>query len=169
MKRLIPLSMLAAFCLFGAGEHARAGQGAFQNTGLPIPRFVSLKSDEAYLRSGPGQRYPIEWVYQKKRLPVEIIQEFEHWRKIRDPEGGEGWMHSPLLSGRRTGLIRAESPVIFRDKPDASARIVARAEPGVIVDLSRCEGAWCRVGAGGYSGWLQRNFIWGIYEDEILN
>lgn len=144
----------------------------FGGTGLPIPRFVSLRSDKVYVRSGPALRYPIKWIYKREHMPVEIVQEFENWRKVRGIEGEEGWIHQSLLSGERTVMIKtgeADQLIPMREGFNVGARMIAKAEPMVVADLDKCSGDWCRIEADGYRGWVERNFLWGIYEDEELN
>lgn len=154
-----------------AQEAASAAQGAAKTgeSGLPIPRFVSLDSDKVYVRAGPALRYPIRWVYKRKGLPVEIIQEFESWRKIRDFEGEEGWIHTSLLSGKRTVLFTGDDLVPLREGFSANARVVAKIEPRVVAGLSKCIDDWCRVEKDGYKGWVERKSLWGIYDDENLD
>lgn len=142
---------------------------AIKTTGLPLPRFVSLKSDKVYVRTGPSVRYPIRWIYQKTDLPVEIVEEFDTWRKIRDSEGEGGWVSQTLLSGERTALVKGEDLIPVREKAGEDSRMVVRLEPGVIASIEKCEPTWCRVSAGGFKGWISRNSLWGIYEKEELN
>lgn len=142
-------------------------------TGLPLPRFVSVASDEANLRTGPGRRYPIEWTYVRRNLPVEILDEYDTWRRVRDHEGIEGWMHQSLLSGRRYAMIRPAEPVTLMARPEATAAAVARVEPGVLVRVLRCPlrdgAAWCEVEAAGYDGWVHRDRLWGVYAGELVD
>lgn len=146
----------------------RAQDLAIRTTGLPVPRFVSLKGEKAFVRTGPGLRYPIEWVFEKEDLPVEIIQEFDTWRKIRGPQGEEGWIHQTLVSGQRTVLVTGEEMIELRKEPAADARMVAKAEPGVIAHLLRCGGSYCELQSDNYRGWTSRKSLWGIYEDEQI-
>lgn len=145
---------------------AQEDSPAFRSTPYPLPRFVSLNADEVYVRAGPGQRYPVRWVFKKKDLPVEIILEYENWRKIRDYDGMTGWVHHSLLSGRRSGIIQAQHIVSVYKNPDVEARLVAYVETGTVGALESCEGAWCKIEASGYKGWVERKFIWGVYENE---
>ncbi len=144
------------------------GASVFAASGLPIPRFVSLRSDKVFVRTGPALRYPIKWVFKKEGLPVEVIQEFDTWRKIRDIDGEEGWIHQSLLSGKRAVLVQAPEAVALARNPEAGADKVALLEPSVVAQLIRCEGTLCEVSAGGYKGWAPRNLLWGIYEGEEL-
>ena len=144
---------------------AAAGQAA--EKALPVPRFVSLRVDEVNLRAGPGERYPIEWVLIKKGLPVEIVDEFDVWRKIRAPEGSEGWVHQRMVTGTRTVVIEGGTRTLHAD-PDAAAPAVARAEAGVIARLLECHGPWCRIEARGIKGWVQRKEVWGVFPDEVV-
>lgn len=134
---------------------------------LPVPRFVSLRADEVNLRTGPGERYPIEWVLTKKGLPVEIIEEYDVWRKIRDAQGSVGWVHQRMVTGIRTVEITGAIRTLHAD-PDPSAPAVARAEPGVLGRLLECRTQWCRIEAQGIRGWLKRNEMWGVYPDEVV-
>ncbi|MFN3077610.1 MAG: SH3 domain-containing protein [Alphaproteobacteria bacterium] len=139
-------------------------------TGLPLPRFVSLRSEPVNLRTGPGQRYPVEWTYLRRGYPVEIIAEFDTWRKIRDWEGTEGWVHQSMLAGRRTFLVMGSvHPLRGTGSEDASP--VAMVEPGVVGMLMSCpkESPYCRVNIGGRIGWLKRSEFWGIHRGEFLN
>ncbi len=99
-------------------------------------------------------------------MPVEIVQEFDTWRKIRDMDGDNGWVHQSMLSGTRTGVITGEQEVAIRKKANPDGPIVAMMEPNVVAYLKSCVGEWCKVAAEGYSGWAQRKFLWGIYGDE---
>jgi SH3-like domain-containing protein len=141
--------------------------------GLPLPRFVSLRADSVNLRVGPNARYPIEWIYTRRDLPVEIIAEFDTWRRIKDPAGTEGWVHSSMLSGRRTAVVTGEIRPLLRtmEKADVKADLVANLEPGVVVVVERCpQGAVaCRVEVGGLEGWLSRDALWGVYPSEVIN
>jgi len=137
--------------------------------GLRLPRFASLRATQVNLRSGPGVRYPIEWVYLQRDLPVEIIQEFDHWRKVRDWEGTEGWMHRSMLSGARS--VRVIGPITpLRAAAEPGSSEVARLEGGVIGRLLSCPkgSAFCRIEAGGHAGWLPRAAVWGVYRGETV-
>jgi SH3-like domain-containing protein len=149
------------------GAEAKEKPDPRRNSGLPVPRFVSLKSDEINVRSGPGTRYPILWVYRREGLPVEVIEEFEHWRKIRDPENTSGWVHKGMLDGTRRVLITGKMQVL-RAEADDKAAPVLRAEPEVLAKLVECSKAWCRVQIDGRKGWLRRKALWGVYEDEEI-
>ena len=134
---------------------------------LPVPRFVSLRSEEVNLRTGPGVRYPVEWVYVRRQLPVEILQEFENWRRIRDRDGTEGWVHQSMLTGRRAAVIEGEMRNLRR-RPEADAPVVARVEPGVVAAILECKDGWCRLETAGFRGWLPRGEIWGVYPNEAI-
>lgn len=142
---------------------------ANETSGLPLPRFVSLRSDEVNLRTGPGVRYPIDWIYSRRDLPVEVIAEFEAWRKIRDWQGTEGWVHQSMLSGRRMMVvIGAARPL--RSGDSDSAEPVAIVEPGVLGRILSCPRAreFCRVEVNQIPGWLRRDELWGVYKGEWL-
>ena len=131
-----------------------------RETGLEVPRFVSLSSNKINVRAGPGRRYPIKWIFQRQNLPVKIIAEFDTWRKIKDHEGIEGWVHQRMLSGRRWVFILGEN-VIIRKERSLTAQGVARLEPGVMAQLEGISGDWCLVEAGSYTGWLLKTDVWG--------
>lgn len=169
MLRLILIAISLFLLSFPVSAGAQDAVPGFRSTDLPIPRFVSLKSDKVYVRAGPALRYPIRWIYKQSGMPVEIIQEFDTWRKIRDVEGEDGWIHQSLLSGARTVLVYADDLVPLRDDDKVAAKMVARLEPNVIANLETCRAEWCRLEVGGYHGWVERNFLWGIYADEELN
>ncbi len=136
-------------------------------TGLPLPRFVALRADEVYMRIGPGKRYPIEWVYKRRDLPVRIEREFEEWRLVRDQENTKGWVHQATLAPRRTGIVVGGEQVLRRDARD-DAESVARLKPGVIVRLRACDAAsdWCQAQLQDYRGWIKRSEVWGILPGE---
>ncbi len=136
-------------------------------SGLPVPRFVSLKSDKAYLRTGPGDRYPVVWVYVRKGLPVEVIREYGIWRQIRDIGGSVGWMNKQLISGNRTAVVTG-APRAMYATPDLQGRAVWRIAPGAIVRVVLCSEAWCRVDRGGKSGYILRAQLWGVSAVETI-
>lgn len=152
------------------GQPSLAQSGAEQGvgaTGLPLPRFVSLRASEINLRIGPGTRFPIDWVYRRPGLPVEIINEHDNWRQIRDHENTVGWVHMSMLSSRRGLLVVGEMRILRRDADEAS-QALAYLEPGVVGQLDHCERSWCRVDVAGLSGWLSRDAIFGLYAGEIV-
>lgn len=132
---------------------------------LPLPRFVSLKSEEVNMRTGPGIRYPIKWVYLRQGLPVEVIDEFEQWRKVRDQLGETGWIHRSLLSGRRMALVMNEDTVFYYS-PEPDAAPIFRAGRDKLGQVLECEGEWCRLQVEGMKGWVKRYLLYGVYEDE---
>ncbi|AIB13175.1 hypothetical protein ABAZ39_14515 [Azospirillum argentinense] len=150
-----------------ASDGGRREKDPTHASGLPIPRFVSLRSGEVNARTGPNVRYPIEWVFTRKEMPVEITQEFDTWRRIRDWEGSEGWVHQSMLSGKRSIVITGDIRTV-RKEPRGDAAVVARAQPGVIGWLRKCKGEWCEVDLKGYRGWMSRGEFWGAYKDETF-
>ncbi|PWR21937.1 SH3 domain-containing protein [Zavarzinia compransoris] len=151
-----------------AAELPPDGAGTEGEAGRRLPRFASLGSSEINVRTGPGSQYPITWKYVRSGLPVEIVAEFEYWRKIRDHDGSVGWVHKSLLSGKRFASVEGAIRVLYADAADDS-RPVLRLEPGVLVRLERCKGAWCRATVEGKRGWLMRDWLWGVYPDEVLD
>ena len=143
---------------------------AQSDSGLPLPRFVSLRADAVNLRTGPGRRYPIDWVYTRANLPIQIIAEFEGWRQVRTQDGTTGWIHKSLLSGKRTVSVAGREDRIYRE-PSKDAHIAAFVEPGVIANLLGCEHGWCRITVDSYriTGWMPQDVLWGILPNEYQN
>jgi SH3-like domain-containing protein len=135
-----------------------------------LPRFAALRSDEVNLRAGPGSRYPIEWVYRRRDLPVEIEREFEVWRLVRDMDGVRGWVHQATLTGRRNFIVK-DHDATLRDSAKDIASAVAILKTGVVGRIRSCEAAsdWCQVQAAGYRGYLRREQIWGLLPGEAIN
>jgi SH3-like domain-containing protein len=141
-------------------------------TGLPVPRYVSLKSDRVNLREGPSKDHRTAWVFQRAGLPVEVTAEFEQWRRIRDSEGAEGWVLNSLLSGRRTALVapwRKGDIIPLYAKPGDGSDQVAKLQPGVLGNIRRCDGGWCRMSGEKYDGYIQQSVLWGVYPNERLD
>lgn len=162
------LTFLVGVSALGAAPFDAAPSGpAWAQSGLALPRFVSLRSAEVNLRTGPGPTYPIEWVYVRRNMPVEVIAEFDNWRKIRDWQGTVGWVHQNLLSGERFVRITDAERVLLSRAEDGTP--VARLMPGVIARVLRCGPEWCELEAGGYRGWLPRQAFWGLYPHETFD
>ncbi|MDP9127140.1 MAG: SH3 domain-containing protein [Pseudomonadota bacterium] len=135
-------------------------------SGLPVPRFASLRSDEVNMRTGPGTRYPIEWVFKRQGLPVEVISEYEVWRRVRDPDGAEGWVHESALSGKRSVIVTAPHDLL--DDADPKAAVVAHVQAGVVGQLVSCSKDWCKLRINGIKGYLPRGDFWGAKVGEKL-
>ncbi len=138
-------------------------------SGLPLPRFVSLKSAKVRVRRGPSTQYRVAWVYRAKGLPVEIVAEFEQWRRIRDADGEEGWIKRSLLSGWRTALVAPWSRgkgFYLHEAPDAGSAAVAVVKGGVIGEVTKCTGEWCKLKIGDFQGWIEQPVLWGVYPNE---
>jgi SH3-like domain-containing protein len=142
-------------------------------SGLPLPRFVSLKSGRVNSRIGPGLNYAVDWMYMKPGLPMEIIQEYDNWRRVRDSDGAEGWINQSLLSGRRTGVVAPwqrgkETRISLMAEPSRGASAVATLEPGVVGTIRSCNGEWCEMTFDAYTGWVSQSLIWGAYPGETV-
>lgn len=133
-------------------------------SGLPIPRFVSLRSSEVNLRVGPGNHFPTEWIYQRTNLPVQIVAEFGDWRKISDMDGTLGWIHKSMLSGHQYVIVlKDKTPLHASDEDDST--IEAFLENGVIGKLVKCKEKYCRIevrGPSSYKGWVLKENLWGV-------
>lgn len=134
---------------------------------LPLPRWATIAANEVNLRTGPGKRYPIEWVLKKKTLPLEITREFEHWRLVREPEGGAGWVHRSMLTSTRYVMVQDDEMVLYAN-PSEQAAVVARLRKGVLGRVKNCQPQWCRVTVQNYEGWLAKKTLWGVYPSEAL-
>jgi SH3-like domain-containing protein len=129
-------------------------------TGMPLGRYASLKSAEVNVRTGPGTRYPILWVFQRAQMPVQIVGEYEHWRKIRDFEGTEGWVHKAMVSGTRSAIV-IQDGFTMRSAPTEQSPPVARLSPTVVGTLETCENGWCLMQVKGFKGWVKEGYLWG--------
>jgi SH3-like domain-containing protein len=146
-----------------------AGEIATGPSGLPLPRFVSLKADKINVHVGPAKTYDVTWIYTRAGLPVEITAEFENWRRVRDGEGAEGWVYHSLLSGRRTGLVLAKEELVpLRDAGDGEGAITAQLQAGVVATVKKCTGTWCRIFGEGFDGWIEQQRLWGVYPNEKI-
>lgn len=138
-----------------------------RGSGLPVPRFVTLKFDEANLRAGPGREYPVLWQYRQAGLPLMVDAEFGIWRKVVDHDGTAGWMHGSVLSLRRMALVQTNMAKIYAD-PDEASDVIALAERLALMELQSCPKAWCRVASDDVRGWIKRQVVWGVLENESL-
>ncbi|MEO1748100.1 MAG: SH3 domain-containing protein [Pseudomonadota bacterium] len=184
-KQFLRLLFLAS--LVAAAPAAFAQTTGSINVGkyskLPLPRFVSLKAEKVNMRVGPGKEYAVAWRYEKAGMPLEIIQEFDNWRRVRDVSGDTGWIHKSLLTGRRAGIATpwriatssdAQESVGLYDKPAQASSRVALLKPGVIGQLPSCDGIWCamevRAGDGRIiKGFVSQTDLWGAYPDETFD
>ncbi len=157
-----------------AGVAHAAGETAGTVTGLPVPRYVSLKTDRVNLREGPSKEHRTSWVFQRAGLPVEVTAEFEIWRRIRDAEGAEGWVLHSLLSGRRTALVvpwskTRDETISMVERADDRGQIVAKLSPNVLANVKSCAGSWCRVSVGEREGFIKQDRLWGVYPNERVD
>ncbi len=160
-----------AAALLSLGSAVALADPVGSATGLPLPRYASLKTDRVNLREGPSKDHATTWVFQRAGLPVEITAEFEIWRKVRDSEGAEGWVLHSLLSGRRTGLVGVgKKGQVFKiyAQPKANGDVAATLQSGVIANVRACDGAWCLIDGDGYKGYIEQVALWGVYPDEKI-
>jgi SH3-like domain-containing protein len=158
---LFAFVLLLAAGMAGADEERRGPE-----TNLPLPRYVSLKTSEGNVRRGPSLSHRIDWVFTRRDMPLQITDEFGHWRRVRDMDGAGGWVHYSLLSGARTVIV-TEDMVALAIKPEDGATVNARAEAGVIARLGACTIDWCKITAGGEKGWVPKSALWGVDPDEV--
>ncbi len=135
-------------------------------TNLPVPRYVSMKTDKGNVRRGPSLTQRVDWVFKRQNMPLQITAEFGHWRRVRDIDGAGGWIHYSLLSGVRTVIV-IKDYMAMRSRPDAAALPNAYAEQGVVAVLGACQRDWCKIKAGGYKGWVLKSALWGVAAGEL--
>ncbi len=157
------LGMAAICAVLWSGQAMAAERGPVTN--LPMPRFVSLKASEGNVRRGPSLTHRIDWVFQRRNMPLQIIAEHGHWRRVQDHDGAGGWVHYTLLSGVRTVLVEEDMAPIHK-LADPSSAVQAYAEAGVIARLGKCVDGWCRVTVEGSKGWIKRSAFWGLMAGE---
>jgi SH3-like domain-containing protein len=147
---------------------SRPQQTMSSSTGLALPRYASMGASQVNMRTGPGEQYPINWVYRRELLPVEIVQEFGPWRKVKDMDGIEGWVNGNLLSDQRTGLVLGQTRLLYSSN-DSASRPLYRIEKGVVAKIVVCDEGWCQLNADGKTGFILREHIWGTYSGENFN
>ena len=162
MRKGIILGFFAASIL--TGPCARA-QTTGPVTGLPLPRFETLRFDTVRMRRGPGREYPIAWLFKREGLPVKVFREYGDWRQVRDPYGDIGWIKRTQLSRARRGLVVQDRAPLRRGSED-DARVVALAQTGVVLRLDACTPGWCRGRAKGYEGWIAKEALFGVSPEE---
>ncbi|WP_300519996.1 SH3 domain-containing protein [Aliiroseovarius sp.] len=166
--RLIGAILAGCMVVYGLPALAAKNEERGSVTNLPIPRYVSLKTDEGNVRRGPSLTHRIDWVFTAPGMPLEIIGEFGHWRQVRDRDGVGGWMHYSLLSGARTVIIETDLTALFQ-RPDSSTRVNAYLEAGVIARVEECATDWCLLRADGQKGWAPKSAFWGVRTDEVIH
>jgi SH3-like domain-containing protein len=172
LSRFRALVLLAGLLCVAIGTTASAKDSTSTTSGLPVPRYVSLKSDHVNVRAGPTKDNDVAWVYTRSGLPVEITAEYENWRRVRDSEGAEGWVYHSLLSGRRTAVVTMKNKddlVSIYDSADRTGGVTARLQAGVVAQVKKCTSTWCHVYGSGFDGWIEQQRLWGVYSDEQVN
>ena len=166
-NRLTSLFLTILLLVFESKSFA---QTPWANSGLPLPRFVSLRSDVVNMRTGPGVRYPIVWVYNRRFMPLEVVNEYTTWRKVRDFQGSEGWMHQGMLSNKRYLLVTGQNRTL-RSEPQSTSPPVAQLEQGSIGEIKKCAdtSGWCEILIGGFRGWIRKVETWGAFKNEKIN
>ena len=157
-----------SLCLGVLGLSDAVFAAANRVSGKAIPRFVSLRDEEISLRTGPGGRYPTEWVYKKPALPVEVIAEHDVWLRIRDPQGTLGWVKRTSVSSKRTVFVSAANTKMYSEM-SLSSGVVANIESGAIGQIESCESVWCKIKFPEAKGFMLKSEIWGVYDEEILD
>jgi SH3-like domain-containing protein len=166
---IMSLALAAGLLLLSGSARAAGDITTGSVSGLPVPRFVSLKADKVKVRRGPNLDQDVRWIYTRAGMPVEITAEFENWRRIRDWEGSEGWVYHSLLSGRRTAVVvptLKNELVPLYGSPDLKAAVVAKLQAGVVGSLKTCNGTWCEFAGKGFGGWVRQDRLWGAYPNE---
>ena len=156
--------LFIAIITFTQNTYAEIGK----ETGLEIPRYVSLKSNDANIRVGPSKNYPIEIKYIKKNFPLKVLEEYEEWRKVEDFKNNIGWIHKSLISGNRTGIVLSNNNKTIRLLNTLDGNVIGEIGKGNIVYLEKCKIDWCLVSEGNFKGWMDKKYIWGVKQDEII-
>ncbi|MCM8557301.1 SH3 domain-containing protein [Sphingomicrobium sediminis] len=134
-----------------------------------VPYWASISSGQVNMRTGPGEKYPAIWFFQRRDLPIKVVQRYDNWRKVEDPDGVQGWMAVAFLADRRTGMVNSSIPAAIRSGPDADDPVRYRAEPGVVGRLEECNGTRCLIRVGEREGWIDQGDLWGVDPDEVFD
>jgi SH3-like domain-containing protein len=126
-----------------------------------VPYWASLRAEEANMRVGPSEAYPIKWVYRRQGLPVKVVRTMQGWRLVEDPDGERGWILRVLLDEDRGAIVIGDGLAEMRAAPEAGAQVLWRAEPGVVGALGDCDGGWCEFDVAGRKGWVRAVRLWG--------
>jgi SH3-like domain-containing protein len=164
MKSTAKAMMVAALAVLVLQAGAQAASNQVRKT----PYWGSISAGQARMRTGPGRNYPASWLYQRAGLPVQVVEVYPGWRKVRDPDGVEGWMIGNLVSDQRTGMVKG-GIVELHDAPNPGGKVLWRAEAGVIGRLSKCNAGWCRFDVQGRSGYLEEAELWGVDPGEAFD
>lgn len=169
-KRIgVAAALLALVGAWTPGASAQEGAPRLgSETRQPLPRFVSLNADRVNVRRGPGASHRIDWIFMRRGAPLEVVAEHGHWRKVRDADDAEGWVHHAMLRPTRTAIVTAAPDAALRAGPVPDAAVVARLEAGVTGRLRACAPLWCQIEAGGYRGWVQKADLWGVRAAETF-
>ena len=162
MKSVLGMAAICAVLLSGNAFGGERGPV----TNLPMPRFVSLKASEGNVRRGPSLTHRIDWVFKRRNMPLQIVAEHGHWRRVEDRDGAGGWVHYTLLSGVRTVLVEQDMAALHKVAEESSP-VQAYVEAGVIARLGKCSDNWCRITAEGTKGWIKRDAFWGLMAGEV--
>ncbi len=161
--RVFSTILVFGFASLGAAQQAPEGQV----TGLSIPRYISMKSGSANVRRGPSTSNRVDWVLRHRGTPLIVLAEYQEWFRIEDVDGEGGWVHTKLLSPRRTVLVQ-EDLLALRETPTNSGLKLARLEAGVVLLLGACHPNWCEASVDGLTGWLPKSGIWGVLLEEVF-
>ena len=160
--RLILVGLISSFAPANAGAAAPASPPE-------PPHFASLSSNKVYMREGPGYAHRVLWMYRRKGLPVEVLASFDVWRRVVDPHGTVGWLHSSMVSDRRTVEIVSSAPAAIRRRADTDSAVLALAQPGAVAKLEACNAAFCEVSVADIDGWVEKKNVWGVSARDVFN
>ncbi len=161
VKAVLAALMMAPLLACGQETEEKADTPS----GLPVPRWVSVRGSPASMRAGPGLDYPILWRFERSGVPLQVITETHEWRKVCGPDGSIAWIHRTLTSGRRRAMALQAVPMLA--EPEADAEVRANLAARGFVSLEACESGWCEVSAGDSSGWVPETALFGAQEEAL--
>jgi SH3-like domain-containing protein len=164
-------AVIAALLTFASAVGSTHAGNEAATSGLPVPRFVSIKADRVDVRGGPDKDHDVSFIFTRVGWPVEITAEFENWRRIRDSDGTEGWVYHSLLSGKRTAAVQLKQKTDLAPlhaEPAANSPVLAKLAVGVLGTVKTCNGSWCHLVGQNFDGWIEQNDLWGVYPNEKI-
>ena len=161
--------MIARVAVLAAAAATVAVSAAHAQRQRQTPYFASIASGQAMMRTGPGRNFPGTWLYRRADLPIRVVEVYQNWRRIEDPDGTRGWMLVSLLSDQRTAIVRGNAPQAMHEEPNSNSAVRFRAEPGVVGRISRCADGWCHFDVHGRNGFIRVDTIWGVARNEDVD